>query len=51
MNHDLVNKPVQPILQCMSSLVILLKVACDRILTRELVSYSIQIFTILAGFE
>ena len=31
MNRDLVNRPVQSILQLMSGLAILLKVACDRI--------------------
>ena len=51
MNRDLVNRPIQPILHGKSSLVILLKVACDRIFRRELVSNSMQISTILAGFE
>ena len=50
-DRDLVNKPVQSILLCKSSLLILFKVQVATGFRRELVSFSMQISTILAGFE
>ena len=51
MNCDLENKPIQSILQCMSSLFILLKVACNRIPTGNLFLTQCKLLEFLRDFN